>query len=89
MEVKVYEVTLDIECEQTDMDCCPYWGWETRYEDTFSTKKSAIKICQSKFDKQTVNSYVRSVHAEVREMTITETGITSVKRVYNKFKRNG
>lgn len=89
MEVKVYEVTLEIECEQTDMDSCSYWGWETRYKDAFATKQSAIRVCQSKFEKQPLNDYVQSVHAEVCEITITEKGRNGRKRIYNKFKNNG
>lgn len=87
MELKLYRVTLDIESEQTDMDCCPCWGWETEFVDLFPTKGGAIRVCQSKFDKRPTNDYVRSVHAEVCEITVTDKGQTGRKRIYNKFKR--
>ena len=87
MEVKVYEVSLEIYCEHTDMDSCTYWGWATRREDTCATKRAAISVCQSWFAKQPLNRYVPSVHADVCEITITDKGRTGRKRIYNKFKK--
>ena len=86
METNVYEVTLDIYIEDTDMDMCSYWTWETELKDLFATKRAAIRVCQSKFAKQPLNDYVKSVHAQVCRMTVTDKGMTGRKRIYNQFK---
>lgn len=86
MEVKIYEVCLDIDCLEPE-DYLKIGEWRTIYANTFATKQSAIRVCQSKFAKQYINDYVKAVHAEVTEVTITERGRTAAKRIYNKFKK--
>lgn len=86
MEVKIYEVYLYIKCLEPD-DYLNLGEWRTGYEDTFATKQSAIRVCQSKFAKQPLNAYVIAVHTVVTEVTITEKGRTASKIIYNKFKK--
>lgn len=86
METNIYEVTLEIYTEQTDMDMCAYWEWEIIFNDLFATKRAAIRVCQSKFSKQPLNDYVKKVHAQVCRLTITDKGATGRKRIYNQFK---
>ena len=86
METIVYNVALDIQCEQYDMDQCRYLDWGTEFENMFATKRAAIKVAQSKFAKQPVNDYVKAVHAAVYKITITDKGMTGRKRIYNLYK---
>lgn len=86
METSIYEVTLEIYFEHTDMDMCPYMAWEERFKDFFATKRAAIRFCQRIFAKQPMNDYVPSVHAQVCRLDVSDRGLTNRKRIYNKFK---
>lgn len=84
--VAVYRVCLDLCCIEAE-DYLRLGEWRTKYEDVFATKQAAIRVCQSKFAKQSLNSYVRAVHTAVTKLAITDKGVTDVKRIYNKFKK--
>lgn len=86
MEYKVYQVVVSREVEAVDMDCCPIWEDEPIVDDIFASKKEAIRIAQSRFDRQQLNKYVRSVWAAVYSRTITDKGMQNGTRIYNKYK---
>ena len=85
MEVKVYRVYLEIDCIEPG-DYLSIGEWQERFEDTYATKRAAIRVCQSKFAKQPLNDYVIAARAYVRRITITDMGVTEAKRIYNKYK---
>ena len=86
MEVTIFEVEFSL-CRIEAEDYLKIGEWGLEYKNMFSTKKSAIRICQSKFAKQPLNSYVTAVHAEVCKIIVSDKGMAGRKRVYNLFKQ--
>ena len=86
MEYKVYQLSIEIECKDVDIDMCPTTAWENIYENTYASKIEAIRQAQRRFAKLHLNSYVLTVHATVMAVTISNKGKTIDKRVYNLYK---
>lgn len=88
MEYKVYDLTVLSLETTTDLDMCPTTTWEPDYENTYASKKEAIRQAQRRFAKRHLNDYVLAVHASVTAITISDKGVTYVKRIYNLYKNN-
>lgn len=86
MEINVYRVRVIIDTDAVDMDMCPTTESEVIYEEIMTSKKEAIKACQSQFDKQPLNSYVNAVWSAVYPVKITERRSITGSRIYNKYK---
>lgn len=85
MDVTFYTVLVYREFEGMDEDFCPAPQRECFYEQSFTSKKEAVRQAQRHHDRQPLNGYVHDVWAKVIRKTVGTKGQTGDRQVY--FKR--
>lgn len=85
-EYKVFKTEVILMVKEWDLYEGPLFRDDEVYEDTFFSRKDAVRMAQKKFSKYHLNDYVESVFVKVTALSITEKGTKKLGIVYRKYK---